>query len=210
MRVISGGCSTKWCLPSTSSVILGNRCSPMRLRAFAAICSRWSLALASARLRSSLRRSRGSTRLQEGSSRRIRACALGRTAQVAATSLKHRSDMPLTRPATTKLAASRFRSHSHGARSVSSKSLISKIRLRSGVAKSPKLRRWQSPQACTAMPVVGVLGEVVRHERRRSTQERERTAQHPSVANGNELRKPATVGFFDDLDRIASGLRCRP
>jgi len=29
--------------------------------------------------------------------------------------------------------------------------------LRSGVANSPKLSRWASPQACTGMPVAGVV-----------------------------------------------------
>ena len=62
----------------------------------------------------------------------------------------------LFRPAITKLAARRLTSHSHGAGSVSSKSLMSKIKRRSGVANPPKLSRWQSPQACTRTPVTGV------------------------------------------------------
>ncbi|MCY1181367.1 hypothetical protein D9M73_218670 [compost metagenome] len=48
-------------------------------------------------------------------------------------------------------------SHSQGAGRVSSKSLMSNTRLRSGVAKKPKLSRWQSPQACTRMPVLGMV-----------------------------------------------------
>ena len=52
--------------------------------------------------------------------------------------------------------ASRLTSHSNGALRVSSKSLIPKKRFRSGEAKRPKLRRWQSPQAWTRMPLVGV------------------------------------------------------
>src|SRR5207244_2381950 len=44
----------------------------------------------------------------------------------------------------------------HGAGSVSSKSLISKMMLRSGVAKPPKFTRWQSPQDCTRRSVVNV------------------------------------------------------
>ena len=35
--------------------------------------------------------------------------------------------------------------------------------LRSGVAKPPKFSRWQSPQACTRMPVSRCRGEVGRH-----------------------------------------------
>ena len=34
---------------------------------------------------------------------------------------------------------------------------ISKTKLRSGVAKNPKFNRWQSPQACTIMSVLGVV-----------------------------------------------------
>jgi hypothetical protein len=45
---------------------------------------------------------------------------------------------------------------SHGAGDVSSKSLISKMMLRSGVAKPPKFIKWQSPHACTLRPVLGV------------------------------------------------------
>jgi hypothetical protein len=63
---------------------------------------------------------------------------------------------PRQRAATTKLVASRFTSHSKGARRVSSKSLMSKTRLRSGVANPPKFIRWQSPQAWTSIPLVGV------------------------------------------------------
>jgi hypothetical protein len=48
---------------------------------------------------------------------------------------------PRQRAGMTKLAASRFTSHSKGARKVSSKSLISKTRFRSGVAKPPKFIR---------------------------------------------------------------------
>ncbi|MNT89583.1 hypothetical protein D3C72_2303370 [compost metagenome] len=62
----------------------------------------------------------------------------------------------MSRAATAKLIAKRLTSHSQGAGRVSSKSLMSKIRLRSGVANKPKFIRWQSPQAWTWMPVVGV------------------------------------------------------
>ncbi len=54
---------------------------------------------------------------------------------------------PRSRPATAKLAASRFTSHSNGPGKVSSKSLMSKISRRSGAAKTPKLERWASPQS---------------------------------------------------------------
>ena len=57
------------------------------------------------------------------------------------------SSKPRSRPATAKLAASRFTSHSNGPGSVSSKSLMLKTRLRSGAAKMPKLERCASPQS---------------------------------------------------------------
>ena len=63
---------------------------------------------------------------------------------------------PFSRAATARLAARRLTSHSHGPGMVSSKSLTSKIRWRSGVANSPKFIRWASPQACTQMSVRGV------------------------------------------------------
>ena len=47
-------------------------------------------------------------------------------------------------------------SHSNGAGRVSSKSLTSNTGVPSGEAKVPKFARWQSPQACTHSPVVGV------------------------------------------------------
>ena len=43
-----------------------------------------------------------------------------------------------------------------GAGKVSSRSLMSKITRRSGVAKTPKFIRWASPHTWTWMPVVGV------------------------------------------------------
>src|SRR5277367_1931242 len=57
--------------------------------------------------------------------------------------------------ANTKLAPRRLMSDSQGPGKVSSKSLISKTRVRSGVAKTPKFERWQSPQACTLIPDTG-------------------------------------------------------
>ena len=65
--------------------------------------------------------------------------------------------IPRLRPASATLAARRLTSHSHGAGSVSSKSLTSKNRFRSGVAKTPKFPRWASPHACTRNAVVGVV-----------------------------------------------------
>ena len=64
---------------------------------------------------------------------------------------------PLVRPAITTLAASRFTSHSHGPGCVSSKSLQSKMSLRSGVPNTPKLERWASPHSWAIRPEHGVV-----------------------------------------------------
>ena len=63
---------------------------------------------------------------------------------------------PRCRAQISKLAASRFTSHSHGPGSVSSKSLMSNINFRSGDAKTPKFDRWASPQSWTVIPARGV------------------------------------------------------
>ncbi len=63
---------------------------------------------------------------------------------------------PLSRPASTKLAARRLRSYSHGPGRVSSKSLTSNSWRRSGEAKVPKFARCASPQSCAVRPEVGV------------------------------------------------------
>ena len=71
--------------------------------------------------------------------------------------LRSLSLKPFSRAATSRLAASRFTSHSQGAGRVSSKSLTSNTSLRSGEPKMPKLDRCASPQACTMIPVAGVV-----------------------------------------------------
>ena len=55
------------------------------------------------------------------------------------------------------LAASRLTSHSQGPGRVSSKSLQSKTRERSGEPNTPKLDRWASPQICAVRPDRGVV-----------------------------------------------------
>ena len=75
-----------------------------------------------------------------------------------AVTIARRSDRsnPRSRPNTSKLAAIRFRSHSHGPGSVSSKSLTSKTIWRSGVPNTPKFERCASPHSWTVMPELGV------------------------------------------------------
>ena len=94
---------------------------------------------------------------------------------------------PLSRQATTKLAARRLTSHSHGAGSVSSRSLMEKMTLRSGVAKPPKLHRWASPQHWTRMPGGRRGRQVGRHREGRAAVERERGADHAPVAQGEQV-----------------------
>ena len=62
----------------------------------------------------------------------------------------------LSRAAISRLAERRLTSHSHGPGVVSSKSLTSKIRWRSGVPKMPKFERCASPQSWTVNPEAGV------------------------------------------------------
>ena len=105
--------------------------------------------------------------LEVAQSRRSRAsprgsCAAGATS-TASRCLRLK---PFSRAAISKLAASRLTSHSQARAGVSSKSLRSKTRRRSGAAKTPKLERWASPQACTRRPEVGRHGEVGGHHRR--------------------------------------------
>ena len=59
-------------------------------------------------------------------------------------------------PARTNDAARRRTSHSKGPGLVSSKSLMSKMMLRSGAANIPKFDRWASPQSCVMRPLFGL------------------------------------------------------
>ena len=65
--------------------------------------------------------------------------------------------------ATTRLAARRATSHSNGPGNVSSKSRRSKLRLRSGVAHSPKFKMCASPQSWTSRRLCGSRGEIGGH-----------------------------------------------
>ena len=65
-------------------------------------------------------------------------------------------EKPLSRPAIAKLAARRFTSHSHGPGAVSSKSLMSKTRVRSGEPNVPKFERCASPHSWVRMLEFGV------------------------------------------------------
>ena len=79
-----------------------------------------------------------------------------RTAVRVSVGVKSRS-----RPAIAKLAARRLTSHSQGPGRVSSKSLTSTTRRRSGAAKTPKFERWASPHAWTRSPDWGVFARSI-------------------------------------------------
>ena len=109
---------------------------------------------------------------------------------------------PRSRPATAKLATSRLTSHSNGPGSVSSKSLMLKIRRRSGAPKTPKFDRWASPHSCTCSPVRAAAREIGRHQVRGAAVERERRHQHPPVADRNELGHAGCGLLLEQIDRV--------
>ena len=109
---------------------------------------------------------------------------------------------PRSRPATAKLATSRFTSHSNGPGSVSSKSLMLNISRRSGPANAPKFDRCASPQSCTSSPLRGCAGQIRRHRVGRAAEERERRHEHPPVADRHQLLHPGRRLLLQQLDRI--------
>ena len=132
-------------VPSTISVSLPAACRLSRVRALARhllgelepLALTPSAAVLAAGwhgpCRAARRRRRASTTRRARASRRRRSCARGRSARRRARSRGPRPRRrPLLRPASTKLAARRLRSHSNGPGSVSSKSLTSKSSSRSG------------------------------------------------------------------------------
>ena len=123
-----------------------------------------------------------------------------RTAARVCSGVKSRS-----RPAISKLAARRLTSHSQGPGRVSSKSLTSNTRRRSGAAKTPKFERWASPQSLHLEPRLRSLVEVHRHDRRRAAIERERRGEHPPVADRNQFGDTVLGLVLEHLDRILAG-----
>ena len=84
-------------------------------------------------------------------------------------------------------------SHSNGAGSVSSKSLISKTGKPSGEAKVPKFAIWQSPPAWTHSPVIGVSA---------------RSVAMTAVAPRKKAKGEARMRSYRMGSRLA--IRCRP
>ena len=132
-----------------------------------------------------------------------------RTAVVTTWSRSRRAK-PCSLATTWRLAARRLTSHSHGPGSVSSKSFTSKITLRSGVAKVPKLATCASPHACTVRPVTGVTRQVGGHHRRRTAVERERRRGHTLVAHRHQLLDARQRLLFEDVDGIGAAVRRAP
>ena len=108
------------------------------------------------------------------------------------------------------LATSRETSHSNGPGSVSSKSRRSNDSCRSGVAHSPKLRRWASPHSCTVRPVSGREARSARHHRRRAAIEAPRGRCHPAVANRDEIGEADRVLAGDRRQRVGGPLSTQP
>src|SRR5918995_970318 len=155
-RTRSGGSSFITRRPSTTLVSLDRACRLSRPRAFRTVLLNFLavvfLALASEsrpRISSSPTREyqTSSSPISENSAIRCRYEAT----DARAASRQSGASKPLSRPATTKLAARRFTSHSQGPGRVSSKSLRSKSRARSGEAYAPKFKRWASQTSVSGL-----------------------------------------------------------
>ena len=108
---------------------------------------------------------------------------------------------PASRPASTSEAAMRFRSHSKGARMVSSKSLMSKTRRPSGAAKAPRLRTWASPQIWVRMPVLGRHAQVGGHHRHGAAEVAEGRLGHELPLELDQRRHAAVRGALEEFER---------
>ena len=97
---------------------------------------------------------------------------------------------PRSRPRISKLAASRFTSHSHGPGSVSSKSLMSNISLPLGRAEHAEVRQVRVAAELDVDAGLRRRRQIGRHDQRGAAEEGERGHEHPPVANRNELRNP--------------------
>ncbi len=109
---------------------------------------------------------------------------------------------PRVRPATTRLAARRLRSNSNGPWRVSSKSLMSNRRSRSGEANRPKLARCASPHSWVDDAGARTRAEVRGHGQRGTAQERERRDRHAAVPDRHQLRDPGPGLVLEERHRI--------
>ena len=79
---------------------------------------------------------------------------------------------------------------------------MSKTSRRSGLPKTPKFDRCASPQSWTRRLVVGVLGEVARHDQGGAAVEGERRDQHAPVADRHELGHARRGLALEQGDRV--------
>ena len=117
---------------------------------------------------------------------------------------------PRERPASTKLVARRFTSHSNGPGLVSSKSLMSKTIARSGAANPPKFARCASPQALDLQSRSGGRAEIGRHDDRGAAVERERRREHPMMTNLDKISNPCLLLGSKQGHGIRSSVSRRP
>ena len=97
---------------------------------------------------------------------------------------------PLARPAMTMLAASRLTSHSQGPGSVSSKSLASNTRRRSGDANRPKFEQVGVAAGLHDDVRAGRRGEVEGHHRGRAAVVGEGRLRHARVTQRDQVGQP--------------------
>ena len=151
------------------------------------------------------------TTLPVRASSRTRGCASGRTPPSPALHLRTGFlSAPMNRPASITLAASRFTSHSQGAGSVSSKSLMSNTSLRSGAPNPPKFSKWRSPHACTRNLVEGVPARSAAMQHRRAPVKRERRLPHPPVPDRQQRLHAPNVRLLQQRNHVRPVRRYLP
>ena len=111
---------------------------------------------------------------------------------------------PRSRPAISKLAASRLTSHSQGPGSVSSKSLMSNIVLPLRGREHAEVRQVRVTADLRVEPGTRRGGQVGGHDQRRAAVERERRDQHPAVPDRDQLGDPAGGLLLEQRDGVGS------
>ena len=93
-------------------------------------------------------------------------------------------------------------SYSNGPGRVSSKSLRSNNKSRSGEANTPKFDRCASPHSCVVRPGGRGAGQIGGHDLRRTAVERERGDHHPAVPDRHQVGLPGRVLLLEQGDRV--------
>ena len=117
---------------------------------------------------------------------------------------------PRSRPAISKLAASRLTSHSHGpgSRLVEVVDVEHQLPLRGG--EHPEVRQVGVAADLGVQARAWGRGEVGRHDQRRTPVEGERRDHHPSVAEGDQLGHPGRALLLEQRDRVRAVRRRFP